>query len=116
MQQVFTPCAAVSQIKTKIAAFAAIFVGNKNHLGGLTQCPDAARAQNFLNLATFDHHRNLLEVGAEGAVGRMLRKAAVMAESRFLATVITNSHFSRPFTSVSALDQKAGQNICPDNS
>ena len=53
---------------------------------------DALGAQRFLYEATILHHRNLLKVGLERAVGCALGEGAVMTKSGSLAAVIALCH------------------------
>lgn len=60
-----------------------------------TERLDALGAQRLLDQTTLLHHRNLLEVGFERAVGCTQRERAVMTECGCLAAVIALSHLKR---------------------
>ena len=53
---------------------------------------DALGAQRLLDQTTLFHHRNLLEVGFERAVGSALGKGAVVTKGGCLAAVIALCH------------------------
>ncbi len=53
---------------------------------------DALGAQRLLHQSTLLHHRNLLEVGFERAVGGTLGERAVVTECGCLAAVIALRH------------------------
>ena len=56
------------------------------------ECLDALGAQRLLDQTAILHHRNLLEVGLERAVGGTQGERAVVTESGCLAAVIALCH------------------------
>jgi hypothetical protein len=92
------PCGIQKFVKQKSRPEAATFVFVlskyiKPELRSFHHGANAFGAQDFVGLASTDHHHDLLEVGAIGTVGRTLRETAVVAESSGLATGFTLCHF-----------------------
>ena len=61
------------------------------------QCFNALGAQRLFYQSALLHHRNLLQVGFELAVGRNLGERAAMPEGGCLAAGIALSHLMDPF-------------------
>jgi hypothetical protein len=76
---------------------------NKRLSRGFTQCFNALGAQRLFYQSALLHHRNLLQIRLELAVGRDLGERAVMTESGRLSAGVALSHLMDPFLAMSPI-------------
>lgn len=58
---------------------------------------DALGAENLFDHPSFFHHRHLLQVGLERAIGGALRERTIVTEGGRFAAGTAFSHFEHPF-------------------
>ena len=87
------------KFKTKITAHTVTFdVDGKTSLSrSFTERLNALGTQRLLNQTTFFHHRYLLQIRFERAIGRPLGKRALMSKGGCFSTIIALSHDPIPF-------------------